>query len=385
MIPDKKDFDAKNRATLSDGFITLSEHTIPEGAHATTRKRGRPIKTVGRKRRGESMGRYPFLASVNEYLESRTGVVMESTYQEEKRKLRYLGKVLDGLSDSGKIGSLDPKKMTREDIQAFLNWMEKKQLDPSTRQKYLQLLNSLLMFYNNPIIQNMKKQTAKLRKMPRKSIKWLKDDELLAVQEASKNIDGWTGEVAKFLVHFYPATGVRPSELRLAWLEDLDIEKWIFKVRFPKGLGSYGDQREVTVLPQAREASLRYLLAREKFLKSKGLEGVKALIPTTYGEPYSANSFQKLKRMIEEKSRVKFKLKDFRSTFATQTARLDPNLIPDVSTALGHTSIETTQRFYAQMDRMSAGRRIEEAWQKKLDLTPKTHLIENEKYLSGYA
>lgn len=86
-----------------------------------------------------------------------------------------------------------------------------------------------------------------------------------------------------------------------------------------------------------------------------------------------------------KKAGFKFRLKDFRSTFVTQTARIDPNLIPDVSTALGHTSIETTQRFYAQMDRESAGRRIEEAWKKKLALTPKPPLIETEKYLFEYA
>jgi integrase len=96
-------------------------------------------------------------------------------------------------------------------------------------------------------------------------------------------------------------------------------------------------------------------------------------------------SFERIKRKVEKSSGIKFRLKDFRSTFATQTARIDPNLIPDVSTALGHSSIMTTQRFYAQMDRESAGRRIEEAWMRKLELTPKTHLIETEKYLSGYA
>ncbi len=198
-------------------------------------------------------------------------------------------------------------------------------------------------------------------------------------------MNGWKGDVTRFLVHFYPATGVRPSELRRAWFEDLDIEKWTFTVRFPKGLGSYGEQREVMVLPQAREATLRYLLAREKYLKSKRLNGIKALVPNCRGEPYSMNNFELLKQEVERKSGVKFKIKDFRSTFATQTARLDPNLIPDISTQLGHTSIETTQRFYAQMDRESAGRRIEEAWKKKLALTPKTHLIETKKYLSGYA
>jgi integrase len=365
--------------------LNVLDYGIEDAPHGVRRGRGRPKKTVGRKRRGTSMGRYPFIAAVNKYLESRTGVIMESTYQEESRKLRYLARVLEGLCDSGKIASLEPKKILREDIQVFLTWMEKKQLDPTTRQKYLHLLNNLLMFYENPIIQNMKRQTAKLHKMPRKSIRWLKDEDLSTIQRTAQGMKGWMGEVSKFLVNFYPATGIRPSEMRLAWIEDLDIEKWTFFVRIPKGLGSYGEQRRVMVLPQAREATLRFLLAREKYLKEKGLVGVKALVPNCRGETYSMNSFEKMKRKVEKSAGVKFRLKDFRSTFATQTARIDPNLIPDISTALGHTSIETTQRFYAQMDRESAGRRIEEAWKRKLASTPKTPLIETEKYLSGYA
>jgi integrase len=84
-------------------------------------------------------------------------------------------------------------------------------------------------------------------------------------------------------------------------------------------------------------------------------------------------------------SGVDFKLKDFRPTFATMSVELDPNLLPDISTMLGHADIKTTQRYYAQISCDSAGRRLEAAWQKKLGAECKNDLIEPEKYLSGYA
>jgi integrase len=103
---------------------------------------------------------------------------------------------------------------------------------------------------------------------------------------------------------------------------------------------------------------------------------------------YSSNAFRKLKKEVQELSGVEFKLKDFRPTYATMTVELDPNLLPDVSTMLGHSNIKTTQRYYAQISCDSAGRRIEEAWEKKLAQSgrqnPKNNLIETEKCYSEY-
>ncbi len=289
----------------------------------------------------------------------------------------------------GKIRSTDPRLMTKADIGVFLEWMKSRGLDPETKAKYLHLLGNVLAHFGNFTVQQMKRENKTLTKTPKKPIRWIRDDDLAKIQEASRRVLGWTGEVTRFLAEFYPATGVRPSELRLAWIEDVDTEHWTFFVRFPKGLGTYGEQRTVPILPQAREATLRFLSAREKRIKSKGLKQVKALIPTFSGKPYAASRFQEMKRDLEKMTGVKFRLKDFRSTFATQTARIDPNLIPDVSAALGHTNLETTQRFYAQMDRSDAVRRLESAWERKLNAkkTPGTisALIPDDKYMSGYA
>jgi len=85
---------------------------------------------------------------------------------------------------------------------------------------------------------------------------------------------------------------------------------------------------------------------------------------------------------------IEFKLKDFRPTYVTMSVERDPNLLPDISTMLGHSDIETTQRYYAQISSDSAGRRIEEDWERKLAQSgqqkPKNNLIESKKWNSGY-
>lgn len=45
---------------------------------------------------------------------------------------------------------------------------------------------------------------------------------------------------------------------------------------------------------------------------------------------------------------------------------MDPNSLIDVSTALGHSNVKTTQRYYAQISADSAGERINKLWERAL-------------------
>jgi integrase len=177
-------------------------------------------------------------------------------------------------------------------------------------------------------------------------------------------IEGWKGSVMRFLAAFYPGTGVRPSELRLARMEDLDLDTWEFTVRHPKGESSWGERRTVKVMPPARPAVLRYLKAREEYIRSSGLEKATALIPNCYrgkDEFFSSNALREIKRQIQKRTGVKFRLKDFRPTFAQMVVEKDPSLLPDGSKVLGHSNTATTQKCYAQIRGSTALQRIEHA------------------------
>lgn len=211
------------------------------------------------------MGRYPFVTAIGRYLDRRRGIVAESTYIEEERKLRYLAKVLQRLKDQGKIDSVNPEKMSRRDIQGFKAWMndpgehDGRPLDPETQAKYLQHLNNLLLYCGNPVIENLKREGVRLPSGRGKSIDSLTELELNIIREAAEKIEGWNGEIARFMVWFMPATGVRPKEIRLAHVSDLNTRTWEFYVRHPKGEGSWGERRTVIILPEARPAVKRFL------------------------------------------------------------------------------------------------------------------------------
>lgn len=340
------------------------------------------------------MGRYPFVAVLNKYLAERAIVLKPSTLDHEARKLRLIAKEIQAFADDGAISTANPTKLTAADIKFYSDHLSGR-LEPETKGKYLQYLNGLLLFAGNPVIEQMKRKGFRIPRGSRKPIRSLSDGQLDAIQSAAREIDGWKGARAAFLTVCYPATGVRPSELRLAHVEDLNTKAWRLRIRHPKGEGSWGNSRTVPVMPQYRRDILRYLKEREAYVRSCGRTRATYLIPRCDAGKdlyYSDVAFRKLKKEIEEISGVEFKLKDFRPTYAQNTIDLDSSLLPDVSTALGHASTVTTQRYYAQISCDRAAQRLESAWEKEHHEEAqepqypgdKTNSIESDRWRTGY-
>jgi integrase len=339
-------------------------HALTEGVpHAG--KRGRPRKMVGRKREATSMGRFPLLTAARRYLRRRVGILAESTIEEQERKYRYLDGVFRKLKAEGKVLSSDPKRISREDVQAFLVWMIDKRLDPGYRSKLIGLLDKVTTFSGNPVVQRMRAEGERLPTAVPKDLMSLDEAELMEIKHAAERIDGWTGKVAILLTALLPATGLRPSELRLADLDDLDTKGWSLQVRHPKGEDRYAKRREVIILPQAREATLSFLDARSKYLKENGLQEALPLIPSVrngQASYYSSNWFRVVKAKIEKEAGVRFKLKDFRPTFTQMCLDRDPTLLSDVSKQLGHSTTRTTEKHYGRIRDRAAFLRLEKAF-----------------------
>jgi integrase len=155
-------------------------------------------------------------------------------------------------------------------------------------------------------------------------------------------------------------------------------------------------------MPPFREAILRYLLEREEFLRSKRMDSI-FLVPALVGgkdAPYSSNHFRKIKKELDEKTGIEFRLKDFCSTFATLTRIRDRGSESFVSFQLGHSSPEITHQLYMAIDAFDGSQRLVEAWEKKpncsdsvqedtikknLDTKPdKNVLIKPKEYMTGY-
>lgn len=330
------------------------------------------------------MGRYPFLASADEYLEKRKAFIAKSTYAEWGRKVKYLNRVLVDLHGQGKLESYNPERMTENDIAAFLTWAREKAIQPATVEKYITLLSNICNYAGNSVIVRMKASGERFPRRTPKDLKCLDQDELEMISEAADKMDGWYGEVAKFLMAIYPYCGLRPSELRLAHIEDLDTKRWRIWVRHPKGEGTYARQRYAPILPPARKAVMEYLEAREARIKQLGVKAAVPLIPAKHSEGigcYSENRFRSIKaQVMASVPGVKFSLKTFRDTFCQMNIDREPGNLSAVSVAMGHSTTKTTERHYGRMRSDSALDALEKAWELK-SISP---LIDQRKNLPGY-
>jgi integrase len=363
------------------------------GSANNVRHRGRPRKTVGRKRRGKSLGRYPFLAAAKRYLERRIGLISEGTVKQLERRYRLFQRVFDRLKKEGKVSTTDPSILAREDIQAYVKWMQNESLDQRTQAQYMSALSQLCLSCGNTVLQRIRDEGERLPTATPKDIVSLEESDLKTLRTAAGGMEGWNGDVVGFLVSFYPYTGLRPSELRLANIEDLDVKSWTLYVAHPKGEGKYAKKRTVVILPPAREPTLVFLAKRRKRLEENGLAVFVEsgpLVPSIREggvKHYSASAFRVMKHRLEDVTGLSFRLKDFRPTFTQMTLDKDPTLLSDVSKQLGHATSRTTELHYGRIRDRTAFRRLEEAWTEHAGLKPdtKSDLIETKEYIPGYA
>ncbi len=371
-------------STESDDNFT-PYHVLPhtEGANLAN-KRGRPSKAEKLAKRGRSMGRYPLKAAIERYIEKRKLQVGQSTWKNERRYLRHMADHFEPVNGPRPLTTTNPEQIGPKDIRIILDWMQDpakhrngKPLDPDTQVRYLEKLEGVLKMNGNDIFQQMRDEGYQFpQRIARKPIKALTMSDLESIQQAAEKIGSargepkeWRASKAKLLACAYVATGLRPSELRLSHLVDLDTHTWKLYVRVPKGAAKWAENRRVTVVPPYRQAFLDFLMARAELLHYYGRKEATYLIPNLQGGKdtyYSSNHFGDLKREIQDICGIDFRLKDFRPTYASLTVEMDPNSLIDVSTTLGHSNLKTTQRYYAQINADSAGDRINKLWEKNM-------------------
>lgn len=332
---------------------------------------------IGRRRRGRkrAMPRDPFLTAVRCYLDDLRPYWQPLTVEQRRRDLKVIGRDLWTLRKSGRIANVRPSAINEDDIGALLlYWRTRparisgreagKAMDPSTQAHLFGILRKFLRWCGNPAIARIEARGhARFPRAIQKPIYVLSRDELQRLRQGADSLDGWEASVARFLVAFCPATGLRPKEIRLARLEDLDIARWRILVSHPKGEGSWAAPDYAPILPMCRQTTMDFLAERESYL---GSDECDALIPyRRHGGdigPWSGAMLRKLKARIEEASGIGFHLKTFRATFA-QLAKDAGVSIEAVSRALRHKTTKTTEGFYARMRADDAFREFDRAFE----------------------
>jgi integrase/recombinase XerD len=367
---------------------------VPSGRTNAQRAAIRLSKANKEEAKRLKLGRYPFAAAADWYMKKkRHGTVSDNTYDEEERKYRYIGGVFEDLKKQGKVQTTDPRHMKRQDIQEFMAWMRTKKpksLAPSAQEKLISLLNNLLTAFKNRVIDDMKVDGVRFPRAGKKAVRVISQPNLESIFTALNQMDGWRGSVAKGMLALYLATGLRPKELRLANIEDLNLEEMTLYVQHPKGEGSWAEPEEVAIILEEMSPYIRqYVGDRKKYLKNKGRADAVALFPSldprTRTGYYSANGFREIKAKVERLSGVRFKLKDFRPTLTSATVNGDLKLLPLMTAQLRHKDPNTTKNSYALMQRGVAGKQLREVWKGRSIIAHDTPLIEKKFDNTGYS
>lgn len=353
---------------------SLSASSFGRGKISVGKTHGGKRKGAGRKRKGYSMGRNPYKTASTRLLEETKPFYLDSTNKERFRKFRRVGEILYILRDKGKLLHINPKKMDEHDLAAFIGWC-KKELDSSTANKYLGFLGETLEYCGNATLQGMKiRRKAQFPKSYNKSIEAYSKKTIDKLVQATEKVkDEWVSWTLRTALLLYSYTGLRPSELRLAKLEDLDIKHQTILVSNPKGGGRWASKNEKSPIMPGIDTILRqFLQKRNEYLIKNGtdpinIEPLFVFISQKGKVGYWCDSmWRKIKKEVEEISEITFKWKNLRPSYA-QICKDIGAPIEVVSRALRHTSTKTTEEFYARIRSETAWEKLRKNWEASTD------------------
>ena len=326
-----------------------------------------------RKRGARSMGCRPFVTACNNLLRETEPYYAESTHAERKRKFRRVGEILTDLKAHGRISTTSPKKLTESDIGEFVRWL-KENVDATTGAHYLKFLDEILQSVGNNVVTRLKvKRRNLLPKVSAKSIRTIPADSLEVLLSGDYCLDdNWWNSVGRTAITLCSHSGLRPSELRLAKLKDLDLSRMEITVSCPKGMKRWTNGTEASPVMNGCELALEaYLKKRDEMLREAGIDEHEALFPfrSQNGKVgyWSSAMWSKLKCQLELASGIRFRWKDFRPTFAQKCKDGGAN-IESVSKAMRHKDTKTTEAYYARIRSESAFSDVRAAWQVRKSL-----------------
>ncbi len=306
------------------------------------------------------MERHPYIVALRAYLDGIQSTVVKATLRERESKLLYLFEVMLKLRLYA-----DPRAISKEEIDALVLWMRGNNLGLSYQAKLWQYLRGFLASVDNNIIDALKVRGQ--WKWPKNEYRpvTVKDDRWFSttISKLAKAA-GWRSRMVLAATAIYYHTGLRPKELRLAARSDLDLQRWALKIRHPKGEGTWAaDGEQVRLFPDVRPLILDYLDFREARIRELGLDPgrVEAMFPNEKGGYYSDAGWRMARYKVYRSIGVDANYKVLRASFAQ---RLKDNGAPieNVSAALRHKTVATTERFYARVRTERAWDALEELW-----------------------
>ena len=184
------------------------------------------------------------------------------------------------LKESGVIESEDPRKLTDDDVNAYIGLLKKRGMKQNGLAHNMDSLNKICSEYDNNVVTRMRNYYGRL--MPRKQTKRyppLSPGEVQKILKASEDASEWREVQAFALVILVINAGTRTKEARLANVEDLDTQNWTLDITHPKGEDVWGEERSTCILPPAKPILGQYLIMRKEVLSKNGLKNSALFLP----------------------------------------------------------------------------------------------------------
>lgn len=314
------------------------------------------------------MGSKPFRYGIKIYQERKSPYLSPTTVSENVRKLNQFASIFEGFVSAGKSASADPRHIGEREIELFLGYMRSRNLSATTRRSYIKILRGFLLVFRNNIIDEMKangKMDVALKgDVP--AIEFMSLDQLQRVFDAADEIPGYEGTMIRGFIALIFGIAGRPKEIIEARMEDLNLEEESFYVRHPKGEGSCGSRQWIPIIRKDMIPRIRtFLDERERALKAIGAMSPYLFFNPLSNVPYGLKTMRMWKGLIEARVGFRFKLKSFRSSYATITYSFGgPEIKDAISKQMRHASTKTTEAYYIAYEMEEAKAKLKEEWKK---------------------
>lgn len=278
------------------------------------------------------------------YLSDYRGVYAETTFTEITRRLRRINEEITRLGLPADYSAITP-----EQIRIYAVFIRSKKISQKALAYDLSTLGKICVYYGNDCVDRAKAKYPLIFYVPpRSKLPPLTKEEVSELISKISTIKAPYRDVrAGAITMLVLGAGLRTIEARYAEVAKLNTHKWTLLLQRVKGSGTYGQSREIPILPSVRPY-LSYFLSLRSHQPPTVAESRYIFPSTTDGLPLSSNTLRRDKDRLIKRIGIEYDYRKLRRTYGQILVDSGAD-IQAVSMVMGHASTRTTEAYYARL------------------------------------
>jgi site-specific recombinase XerD len=278
------------------------------------------------------------------FLADYRGVYADTTYTEITRRLKRINDEITRLGLPA-----DYSEITPEQIRTYAVYIRSKKISQKSLAYDLSTLGKICVYYGNDCVDRAKAKYPLIFHVPPRSklppMARAETSELIAKISAIKA--PFKSVRAGAVTMLVLGAGLRTIEARYCEITKLNIQKWTILLQRVKGSGTYGQSREIPILPEVRPYLLYFLslrahqpptVAESRYIFASPIDGL----------PLSTNTLRRDKDRLIKRIGIDYDYRKLRRTYGQILVDSGAD-IQAVSMVMGHASTRTTEAYYARL------------------------------------